>query len=213
MEYQMDKQELANYSQLAFINGIIDATSVIMLHKVFSVLMTGNIIYFITSAVTKIEFIDYVRISLLLNFVLSGILVNNVLIKKSIHFRINLSILFVIAYCIIGYILMVNNYIGKDDWGFFMVANCATTMSVIINNIFYRLSATKYNLVAYTMNLLNLAHTIAEKRYNDLRLIMVPFISFILGLIVASLLTQHIHFFTVLLVIPILINLYLKNTY
>lgn len=67
----MDKKELSNYCQLAFVNGISDAISVIMLHKVFVVLMTGNIIYSITALATGFKFTDLVRLTLILNFIIS----------------------------------------------------------------------------------------------------------------------------------------------
>ena len=80
-----------------------------------------------------------------------------------------------------------------------------------MNNIFYRLHATKFNLVAYTMNLLNLAHMIAEKRYHELQLLGITFASFISGLIVASCLVVKWDFYTILIIIPILLNLYQVN--
>ncbi|MBY0244763.1 MAG: DUF1275 domain-containing protein, partial [Sphingobacteriaceae bacterium] len=68
----MEKRDLLNYCQLAFINGVNDAISVIMLHKVFVVLMTGNLIYFVTDITTNFGFGDWVRLTLLLNFIISG---------------------------------------------------------------------------------------------------------------------------------------------
>jgi uncharacterized membrane protein YoaK (UPF0700 family) len=204
----MEKRDLLNYCQLAFINGVSDAISVIMLHKVFVVLMTGNLIYFVTDVATKFGFSDWVRLTLLLNFITSGILVHNFIAKKSTEFRICLTFAFVIIYFIAGTISLQLNSLSENSWGFLIAANIATVMSVIMNNIFYRLHATKFNLVAYTMNLLNLAHMIAEKRHEELRLLGITFASFIGGLIIASFLATVWKFYTILIIIPILLNLY-----
>ena len=198
----MEKRDLLNYCQLAFINGVNDAISVIMLHKVFVVLMTGNLIYFVTDITTNFGFGDWVRLTLLLNFIISGILVNNFLAKKSILFKICITLIFVVLYCIIGSVCLQLKNLGDDSWGF---------LSVMMNNIFYRLHTTKFNLVAYTMNLINLAHMIAEKRYHELQLLGITFASFISGLIVASCLVVKWDFYTILIIIPILLNLYQVN--
>ncbi|MBP7846987.1 MAG: hypothetical protein QG651_376 [Pseudomonadota bacterium] len=207
----MEKRDLLNYCQLAFINGVNDAISVIMLHKVFVVLMTGNLIYFVTDITTNFGFGDWVRLTLLLNFIISGILVNNFLAKKSILFKICITLIFVVLYCIIGSVCLQLKNLGDDSWGFLIVANIATITSVMMNNIFYRLHTTKFNLVAYTMNLINLAHMIAEKRYHELQLLGITFASFISGLIVASCLVVKWDFYTILIIIPILLNLYQVN--
>lgn len=207
----MEKRDIRNYCQLAFVNGVNDAISVLMLHKVFVVLMTGNLIYFVTDLATKFVFADWVRITLLLNFIISGILVHNIIAYKSVSFRIGLALCFVVVYFLAGVSALQFNSLSESSWGFLIVANIATVMSVIMNNIFYRLHATKFNLVAYTMNLLNLAHMIAEKRYADLKLLGVTFVSFIAGLLVASFLVVHINFYAILIIIPILIHLYLVN--
>lgn len=207
----MKKRDLRNYCQLAFVNGVSDAISVLMLHKVFVVLMTGNLIYSITDLATTFIFADWVRITLLINFILSGIIVHNIIAKKDIRFRIRLALLFIVMYFCVGtYALSVNN-LGDESWGFLIVANVATTMSVVMNNIFYRIHATKFNLVAYTMNLLNLAHMIAERRHSDLRLLGVTLASFLIGIIVASFLVVYLKFYTILIIIPILISLYIVN--
>ncbi|MDE4959503.1 DUF1275 domain-containing protein, partial [Francisella tularensis subsp. holarctica] len=71
----MTKQELINSYQLDFINGVNDANSVILLYKVFVVLMTGNIRYSISDIITNPQFSDIVRITLLINFIISGVIV------------------------------------------------------------------------------------------------------------------------------------------
>ncbi len=207
----MKKRDIRNYCQLAFINGVNDAISVLMLHKVFVVLMTGNLIYSITDLATTFIFADLVRITLIINFILSGIVVHNIIAKKDIQFRIRLSLLFIVIYFGAGTYASNSHSLGDSSWGFLIVANLATTMSVVMNNIFYRLHVTKFNLVAYTMNLLNLAHMIAEKRHSELRLLGVTFASFISGIAVASLLVIYLKFYTVLIIIPILISLYIAN--
>ena len=204
----MNKRDLINYYQLAFINGVNDAISVIMLYKVFVVLMTGNIIYFIADVATNPQFTDLVRVTLLINFVISGIIVHNLLSKKSVKFRIILSLLFVIIYCVAGTIAVTSHHLQENSFGFLIVANIATIMSVIMNNIFYRFHSTKINLVAYTMNLLNLAHMIGEKRYFDLVLMSTTITSFVLGLTIGAFLTVAWNFYAILIIIPILIHLY-----
>ncbi|WP_116964704.1 DUF1275 family protein [Fastidiosibacter lacustris] len=204
----MNKRDLINYYQLAFINGVNDAISVIMLYKVFVVLMTGNIIYFIADMATNPQFTDMVRATLLINFVISGIVVHNLLVKKSVKFRIILSLGFVIIYCFAGRVALTSGHLQEDSLGFLIVANIATIMSIITNNVFYRFHSTKINLVAYTMNLLNLAHMFAEKRYFDLVLISTTIISFVLGLTIGAFLTILWDFYTILIIIPILIYLY-----
>ena len=207
----MEKRDLHNYCQLAFVNGVSDAISVLMLHKVFVVLMTGNLIYSITDLATKFVFADWVRITLLLNFILSGIIVHNIIAKKDIRFRIRMALLFIVIYFCAGTYASNSNSLGESSWGFLIVANIATSMSVVMNNIFYRLHATKFNLVAYTMNLLNLAHMIAEKRYSDLRLLSITLASFLTGIITASFLVVYLKFYTVLIIVPILVSLYIVN--
>lgn len=207
----MEKRDISNYCQLAFVNGVSDAISVLMLHKVFVVLMTGNLIYFVTDVATKFVFGDWVRITLLLNFIISGILIHSIIAKRNIQFRIGLALFLVIMYFCAGTYAVNFNHLSDTSWGFLIVANIATVMSVAMNNIFYRLHKTKFNLVAYTMNLLNLAHMIAEKRYSDLKLLGITFISFISGLLVASFLVLDLNFYTILMIIPVLINLYIVN--
>lgn len=140
----MDKKELSNYCQLAFVNGISDAISVIMLHKVFVVLMTGNIIYSITALATGFKFTDLVRLTLILNFIISGIIVHNIVIKKSVHFRILLAITFMLVYLCIGVTARKNGLLEDDSIWFLVVANVATTMSVII--IIYFISLMLQNI-------------------------------------------------------------------
>lgn len=207
----MDKKELSNYCQLAFVNGISDAISVIMLHKVFVVLMTGNIIYSITALATGFKFTDLVRLTLMLNFIISGIIVHNIIIKKSVHFRILLAITFMLVYLCIGVTAKKNGLLEDDSIWFLVVANVATTMSVIMNNIFYKFNATKYNLVAYTMNVLNLSHMLGEKKFAEASGLGLTMLSFVLGLIIASFITIHYDFYTILLALPILINLFFSN--
>lgn len=207
----MEKRDINNYCQLAFVNGVSDAISVLMLHKVFVVLMTGNLIYFVTDVATKFVFGDWVRITLLLNFIISGILIHSIISKRNIQFRIGLALFLVIMYFCAGTYAVHFNHLSDTSWGFLIVANIATVMSVAMNNIFYRLHKTKFNLVAYTMNLLNLSHMIAEKRYADLKLLGITFVSFISGLLVASFLVLDLNFYTILIIIPVLINLYIVN--
>ena len=207
----MNKKDLLNYCQLAFINGVNDAISVIMLHKVFVVLMTGNIIYSMTALATGFHFSDLVRISLIFNFIISGIIVHTIIVKKSVHFRIILTLVFVVLYLSSGVTALHDNLLGEDSIWFLIIANIATTMSVITNNIFYRINSTKFNLVAYTMNLLNLAHMIGEKRFTDAKLLSITIISFAIGLLIASFLTIHWHFYTILITIPVLAHLFITN--
>ncbi|AJI44753.1 DUF1275 domain-containing protein [Francisella tularensis subsp. novicida] len=207
----MTKQELRNYYQLAFINGVNDAISVILLYKVFVVLMTGNIIYSIADIITNPQFSDFVRITLLFNFIISGVIVHGFIAKRTIKFRIAISLLFVLIYCFSGTFVLYINALHDNSFGFLILANIATIMSVIMNNIFYRFHSTKINLVAYTMNLLNLSHMIAEKRYHDITILSTTILSFIIGLIVGAYLTSMIYFFAILIVVPVLINLYITN--
>lgn len=180
----MTKQELRNYYQLAFINGVNDAISVILLYKVFVVLMTGNIRYSIADIITNPQFSDFVRITLLFNFIISGVIVHGFIAKRTIKFRIAISSLFVLIYCFSGTFVLHINALHDNSFGFLILANIATIMSVIMNNIFYRFHSTKINLVAYTMNLINLSHMIAEKRYHDITILSTTILSFIIGLIV-----------------------------
>ena len=196
----MGRRERINHCKLAFINGVNDAVSVIMLHQVFVVLMTGNLIYSITGTISGFEFSDVVRISLMITFVLSNIIVHKLVAYKSVLFKTTLSIGLLIIYLIIGVILDNHQLIGIDSWGFLLVANIATIMSISINNIFYRIHATKFNLVAYTMNLMNLSYMLSGgKKTNDMQSLFEVFISFILGLLIASFLTVKIHFFSILI--------------
>ena len=80
-----------------------------------------------------------------------------------------------------------------------------------MNNIFYRFHSTKINLVAYIMNLLNLSHMIAEKRYHDVTILSTTILSSIIGLIVGAFLTSMIYFFAILIVVQVLISLYISN--
>ncbi|ABI83364.1 DUF1275 domain-containing protein [Francisella tularensis] len=207
----MTKQELRNYYQLAFINGVNDAISVILLYKVFVVLMTGNIRYSIADIITNPQFSDFVRITLLFNFIISGVIVHGFIAKRTIKFRIAISSLFVLIYCFSGTFVLHINALHDNSFGFLILANIATIMSVIMNNIFYRFHSTKINLVAYTMNLINLSHMIAEKRYHDITILSTTILSFIIGLIVGAYLTSMIYFFAILIVVPVLINLYITN--
>lgn len=207
----MEKRDFLNYCQLAFINGISDAIAVIMLHKVFVVLVTGNIIFLVTNLATNFEFKDWVRLSLLANFVLSEIIVHRAIAQKSIKFRIVLALLFVIFYWLVGSIEVYHHSIGDNELGFLLVANIAAVTSVITNNIFYRFHKTKFNLVAYTMNVVNLIHMLMEKRFADAKILGFTLLCFILGLLVASFMVVKLSFFTVLIMIPILLNLYRTN--
>ena len=208
---EMNNRDFLNYCQLAFINGISDAMAVIILHKVFVVLVTGNIIFLITDMAVHFEFKDWVRLSLLANFILSEIVVHRTLAQKTIHFRISLAIFFIVTYCITGILATNSHNIDANSWGFFIVANIAAIASVTINNIFYRFHTTKFNLVAYTMNLLNLIHMLMDKKYSDAKVLGITFFCFIMGLLVASFMVVKWSFFTVLIIIPILINLYITN--
>ena len=61
------------------------------------------------------------------------------------------------------------------------------------------------------MNLLNFLHMIAEKRYHNITILSTTILSFIIGLIVGACLTSMIYFFAILIVVPVLINLYITN--
>ncbi|AJI68674.1 DUF1275 family protein [Francisella tularensis] len=106
----MTKQELRNYYQLAFINGVNDAISVILLYKVFVVLMTGNIIYSIADIITNPQFSDFVRITLLFNFIISGVIVHGFIAKRTIKFRITYLyylFLYIVLVVLLYYISML----------------------------------------------------------------------------------------------------------
>ncbi|MDE4957630.1 DUF1275 domain-containing protein, partial [Francisella tularensis subsp. holarctica] len=75
---------------------------------------------------------------------------------------------FVLIYCFSCTFVLHINALHYISLCFLILANIATIMSVIMNNIFYRFHSTKIILVAYTMNLINLSHMIAEKRYHDI---------------------------------------------
>ncbi len=207
----MEKKDLLNYCQLAFINGINDAIAVIMLHKVFAVLMTGNIVFLVTDIATKFQFSDIVRLSLLFTFIGINIFMHNWTEKRSVVFRIILACCFVIIYIIVGTLELQYNNLTSNSWGFLLVANIATIMGVIINNMFYPLHRTKFNLVVYTVNLLNLSYSIAEKDYKEAQSLSITIGSFILGLFVASFAVRYIQFFTLIIILFVLFNLYRLN--
>jgi len=116
-----------------------------------------------------------------------------------------------LVYLCIGVTARKNGLLEDDSIWFLVVANVATTMSVIMNNIFYKFNATKYNLVAYTMNVLNLSHMLGEKKFAEASGLGLTMLSFVLGLIIASFITIHYDFYTILLALPILINLFFSN--
>ncbi|MDE5000733.1 DUF1275 domain-containing protein, partial [Francisella tularensis subsp. holarctica] len=84
----------------------------------------------------------------------------------------------VLINCFSGTIVLHIQSLHENSFGFLILANIATIISVIMNNIFYRFHSTKINLVAYTMTLINLSHMIAEKRYHDITLLSTTLLSF-----------------------------------
>ena len=151
------------------------------------------------------------QITLLFNFVISGVIAHNFIAKRTIKFRIVISLLFVLIYCFSGAFILHINTLHGNSFGFLILANIATIMSVIMNNIFYRFYSIKINLVAYTMNLLNLSHMITEKRYHDVTILSTIILSFIIGLIVGAFLTSMIYSFAILIAVLVLISLYISN--
>lgn len=197
-----------NYVGLAFTNGMSDAVSVILLHEVFAVLMSGNIIFSFVDLATKLEFADIVRFMLIAAFILSNIISHRYFIKLQVGLRLAMVAVMIIAYCIVGNYTYSHGYLAKDANGFLWIAMLATITSVLMNNIFYQIHKTRYNLVAYTMNILNLAHFVADRKYDDVGKILVPIISFASGVFISALLVQHFQFYTILLALPLLCIMY-----
>ena len=197
-----------NYVGLAFINGMSDAVSVILLHEVFAVLMSGNIIFSFVDLATKLEFADIVRFMLIGVFILSNIISHRYFIKLRVGLRLAMVVLILLTYCMLGNYSYLHGYLAKDANGFLWVAMLATVTSVLMNNIFYQIHKTRYNLVAYTMNILNLAYFIADRKYNDVGKILIPIISFASGVFISALLVQHFQFYTILLALPLLFIMY-----
>ena len=99
--------------------------------------MTGNIYYIsIADIITNLQFSDFVRITLLFNFVISGVIVHNFIAKRTIKFRIVIFLLFVLIYYFSGTFILHINGLHDNSFGFLILANIATIMSVVTNNIF-----------------------------------------------------------------------------
>lgn len=207
----MKKSEIISYCHISFINGITDAVSVIMLHKVFVVLMTGNIIFLITDLANGFYFKDFVRLTLIISIVVYEILIHKFINNIDINKRILISILLIVTYVFLGNYYYLKNSIGENSIHFLIVANVATATSLSINNIFYRFHKTKSNLVLYTINLLKLGDMMVERNFKEFFVISSTLFCFILGLVVASFMVFRINFLIFLITIPLLINLYIIN--
>ncbi|MDE4972166.1 DUF1275 domain-containing protein, partial [Francisella tularensis subsp. holarctica] len=80
---------------------------------------------------------DVLRITHLFNFIIAGVMVHGCIAKRTIKFRIAISSLFVLIYCFSGTFVLHINALHDHSFGFLILANIATIMSVKINNIFY----------------------------------------------------------------------------
>lgn len=207
----MNNREIISYCHLSFINGITDALSVIILHKMFVVLMTGNIIFFIADLGTGFLFKDIVRLSLIINMIICEIIIHKYIDKISKNKRFLMSILLVCIYVFLGNYFFKNHSIGENNFHFLIVANIATITSLSINNIFYRFHRTKSNLVLYTVNLLKLGDMVVDKNIKELKLIVSTLLFFILGLLLAAFTVLKVNFLIFLVTIPVLISLYIVN--
>lgn len=200
-----------NYISLAFINGLSDAVSIILLHEVFAVLMSGNIIFSFSSLAGHFQFVDFVRLMIIVAFIISNIIAHTFFTKLPLITRFISVIIIIIFYCSIGNYCYTHGYLTKESPDFLYIAIFATVTSVFINSIFYRIHTTQYNLVAYTMNVLNLSHFIAERKYQNAGKILIPVISFATGVFTGAILVKYFQFYTVLFALPLLSVMYYSH--
>ena len=196
------------YIALAFLNGVSDAITVVLLHEVFAVLMSGNIIFSFVNIATKIGFVDFVRLILIVVFIGSNIIAHRYFIRLNVITRFYIVVLISLIYAFVGNYCYAHNYLAQNAAGFLYVAILATVTSVFMNNVFYRIHTTRYNLVAYTMNMLNLAHFIADKKYKEASQVSIPIASFAVGVLAGAVLVKFYQFYTILLALPLLSVMY-----
>ncbi len=208
---QLYKYDFINYICLAFINGISDAISVLLLHKLFVVLMSGNIIFLFINLAVKLDFIDLIRAILLITFIINNMLIQKYFIKLNLTVKLIIVILVTITYCTLGEFAYINNYLNEPTYWVMYLSMLASISNLLINNVFYQVNATRYNLIVYTMNLVNFARFLADRDYIEVAKIFITITSFALGVYGGATFSSHYHFFTILLTLLVLLAMYYNH--
>jgi uncharacterized membrane protein YoaK (UPF0700 family) len=207
----MKNRDFVNYCHIVFINGVSDAVSVTLLHKTFSVLMTGNLIFMITDISNVWSFKDMVRLTLILSFILMEFVWYKFLDNIQIGIKLLLSFTLLFTYIFLGSHYYGLHQIGENQINFLGLAILSGVLIFTINTTFQKIHEHKYNLILHTVNLLKLADLIAEKNYKSAIKPLLIIILFCSGLLFSALLIRRVNFYAMLLITPVLISLIAFN--